>query len=209
MSEENTVALESSAQKVSYGFGLQFGQQLARNGFEGLDIEAAIAGLRTSYANQPSAVTEEDLNAAYGEIQEKMQKAAAEQSKKMAELGLRYLEENAKREGVLVTESGLQYEILEAGEGDKPSSTNTVRVHYHGTHINGEVFDSSVDRGEPAEFGVTQVIAGWTEILQMMPVGAKYRVTIPSELAYGEAGSPPVIPPSSVLVFEVHLIDIV
>lgn len=208
MSDEKKVAIETDEQRVSYGFGLQFGQQLAKNSFEGLDLEAAIAGLRTSFNNKPSDVTEEELNSAYAVIQERMQKAAAEQSKKMAELGLRYLEENAKRDGIQITESGIQYEVLEAGEGDKPTKESTVRVHYHGTHINGDVFDSSVDRGEPAEFGVTQVIAGWTEILQIMPVGAKYRVTIPSELAYGEMGSPPVIPPSAVLVFEIHLIDI-
>lgn len=119
-----------------------------------------------------------------------------------------FLEENKAKEGVMVTESGLQYEIIKEGKGAKPSASDRVKVHYHGTTIDGTVFDSSVDRGEPAEFGVSQVIPGWTEALQMMPVGSKWKLTIPSELAYGDQAAGPNIGPGSVLVFEVELLDI-
>lgn len=204
------VSLDSHEEKVSYGFGLQFGQQLAeRNNFEGLSLEALFAGIKTAFQAQPSLVSEEELNEAYGVVQEKIKAEADKKAQQLKGLGETYLAENLKRDGVLTTESGLQYEILNAGDGEKPSREQTVRVHYHGTHIDGQVFDSSVNRGEPAEFGLTQVIPGWTEILQLMPVGSKWRVTIPYQLAYGEAGSPPVIPGYAVLVFEIELIAIV
>lgn len=204
------VSLESNEEKVSYGFGLQFGQQLAeRNNFEGLSLDALFAGISTAYQAQASAISEADLNDAYADVQEKIKAEADKKAGQLKGLGETYLVENAKREGVQSTESGIQYEVLSAAEGDKPSPEQTVRVHYHGTHIDGQVFDSSVDRGEPAEFGLTQVIPGWTEILQLMAVGSKWRVTIPYQLAYGEAGSPPVIPGFAVLVFEIELIAIV
>lgn len=209
MSDNSNIALESDEQKVSYGFGLQFGQQLLRNQFEGLDADIVASGMKDILQQNAIQLDEQALNAAFASVQEKMQAEQAQKAKQMAELGKSFLEENAKREGVTVTDSGLQFEVLEQGDGDKPSKDATVRVHYHGTFMNGQVFDSSVERDQPAEFGVTQVIAGWTEALQLMPVGAKYRLVIPSELAYGDAGAPPSIPGGAVLVFEVHLLDII
>lgn len=208
MSDTQAVTLDTDEQRVSYGFGWQFGQQLQRNTFSGLDIDIVCAAIKQCFAGQPSQVGPAELNKAYDAVQDKMKAAAAELAKKSVELGQMFLAENAKRDGVMATESGIQYEILEAAEGTKPAATNTVRVHYHGTFIDGRVFDSSVERGDPAEFALNQVIPGWTEILQLMPTGSKWRVAIPSQLAYGEAGSPPVIPGNSVLVFEIHLLDI-
>ena len=201
--------LDSNEEKVSYGFGLQFGQQLLRNNFDGLSVDAVAAGIADILNEAAIRVTEEDLNAAYGVVQEAIQAKEIEKSKKMVELSQSFLAENAKRDGVIVLESGLQYEILETGEGEKPSKDSTVKSHYHGTFIDGQVFDSSVQRGEPATFGVTQVIAGWTEALQLMPVGSKWRLFIPANLAYGDAGSPPAIPGGAALVFEIHLIETV
>ncbi len=206
---DNTLKFESDEQKVSYGFGLQFGQQLLRNNFEGLDATIVGQGIADILAENAIQIDEEDLNTAYSNIQRVLQEKADVDAKKMSELGKRFLEENAKRDGVEITESGIQFEVLEAGDGEKPNTDATVQVHYHGTFMDGQVFDSSVDRGEPATFGVTQVIAGWTETLQMMPVGSKWRITLPPELAYGDAGAPPSIPGGAVLVFEIHLIDIV
>lgn len=204
-----TIKFESDEQKVSYGFGLQFGQQLARNAFDGLDAEMVKQGIVDILEGSEIQISEDDLNSAYGTVQAAMQAKQAEQAQQMAELSQKYLDENAAREGVSVTESGMQYEVITAGEGETPTEASTVKTHYHGTFINGQVFDSSVDRGEPAEFGVTQVIAGWTEALQMMPVGSKWRITLPASLAYGDAGAPPSIPGGATLVFEIELLDIV
>jgi FKBP-type peptidyl-prolyl cis-trans isomerase FklB len=201
--------IDNDEKKVSYGFGLQFGQQLLRNQFDGFSLEAVVAGMTDILEKNEIQVSEAELNNAYTSVQQALQEKAAQQAKQMAELSLTFLAENAKREGVQVTESGLQYEVLEEGTGEKPSAESTVKTHYHGTFINGTVFDSSIERGEPAEFGVSQVIKGWTEALQMMPVGSKWRLAIPSELAYGDAGAPPSIPGGAALVFDVHLLDIV
>ena len=127
----------------------------------------------------------------------------------MAAAGEAFLAENAQREEVTVTESGMQYEVITAGDGERPSASSTVRTHYHGTLVDGTVFDSSYDRGQPAEFPVNGVIAGWTEALQMMPVGSKWRLYLPYSLAYGEAGAGGAIGPYAALVFDVELLDIV
>lgn len=205
----NTIALDNDEKKVSYGFGLQFGQQLLRNQFDGLALDAVFAGITDIMEKHALQLSEAELNQAYSKVQQALQEKAVQQAKQMAELSLTFLRENAKREGVQVTESGLQYEILEEGSGEKPTADATVKTHYHGTFIDGTVFDSSIERGEPAEFGVGQVIRGWTEALQMMPVGSKWRLAIPAELAYGDAGAPPSIPGGAALVFDVHLLDIV
>ncbi|ARU57807.1 FKBP-type peptidyl-prolyl cis-trans isomerase [Oleiphilus messinensis] len=208
MSDKQDLDLSTQEKKVSFGFGWQFGSQLLKNNFDGLDIDTVLAAIRACYNREAFPLTEQELDAAYSEIDGKRRAEQAEKMKQLAELGEKFLAENAQREGVQVTESGVQYEVLEEGAGDKPGPTDKVRTHYHGTFINGAVFDSSVNRGEPAEFGVNQVIPGWTEILQMMPAGSKWRIAVPHNLAYGEAGSPPVIPPKSVLVFEIHLIEV-
>lgn len=199
---------KTDEQKVSYGFGLQFGQQLLRNQFSGLEAQFVAQGIEDILSEAEVKVSEQELSEAYASVQAMMQKEQEQKAAKMRELGVSFLAENAKRDEVTVTDSGLQYEVLEAGEGGKPAATDTVEVHYEGTFINGDVFDSSIARGEPATFGVTQVIAGWTEALQLMPVGSKWRLVIPSELAYGDAGAPPSIPGGSALVFQVHLIKI-
>lgn len=200
----------TSEQKGSYGIGLQMGQQLAANPFEGLDIEAVQAGLADAFAGVESRVSHEELNQAFQLIHEKLEAEKAEQAKVAAAEGEKFLAANAERAEVTVTESGLQYEVLAKGDSDqKPTAESTVRVHYHGTLPDGSVFDSSVMRGQPAEFPVGGVIAGWTEALQMMNVGDKLKLAIPHTLAYGEQGAGAAIAPFQALVFEVELLDIV
>lgn len=206
---DKRISFDTDEQRVSYGFGMQFGQQVLRNQFDGLDLDLVIEGLRTIAERKSIAISESEMQVAFDAINAKRAAKAQEEAAKVGELSAEFLADNAKRDGVTVLESGVQYEVLEAGSGDKPKSTDTVRVHYEGTLINGQVFDSSVARGEPAEFGVTQVIAGWVEVLQLMEVGSKWRVAIPADKAYGEAGSPPAIPGNAALVFEIQLIAIV
>lgn len=196
-------------QQASYGVGRQMGEQLASNAFEGVDAEAVAAGLKDALGGQPSVVSQEDLAKAFQVITERMQAAEAEKAKTLGAEGEAFLAENAKRDEVTVTASGLQFEVLVAGDGEKPTASSTVRTHYHGTLIDGTVFDSSVDRGEPAEFPVNGVIAGWTEALQMMPIGSKWKLTLPYNLAYGERGAGGAIGPYATLVFEVELLAIV
>jgi FKBP-type peptidyl-prolyl cis-trans isomerase FklB len=202
------VELTTDEQKVSYGFGLQFGDQLRRNSFDGMDLEAVLAGVQHWYKHQQAALSDEQINPSYQVIQGRQQAKATELSSKREELAAQFMAANAARDEVSTTESGLQYEVLEAGSGDKPGLQSTVVTHYHGTLVDGTVFDSSVERGEPAEFGVNQVIPGWTEALQLMSVGDKWRIACPPKLAYGEQGAGDSIPPNTALVFEIHLISI-
>lgn len=200
---------ESSEQQASYGIGRQMGDQLVNVPFEGFDPVAALAGFTDGLHNGDYKVQPEQINAAFREIQARLQAAEAEKAETLAADGQAFLVENAKKDGVTVTASGLQYEVLVEGTGEKPSAGSTVRTHYHGTLIDGTVFDSSVQRGQPAEFPVNGVIAGWTEALQMMAVGSKWRLTIPYSLAYGERGAGGAIGPYATLVFEVELLAIV
>lgn len=195
--------------QASYGIGLQMGEQLRSNPFDGLDIAAVQAGLADSFNLQEAQVDNDTLGAAFNEIHQRMQAVKAEEHKDVIALGQKFLSENANRNEVTVTDSGLQYEVLQAGEGDTPTADSTVRTHYHGTLVNGDVFDSSYDRGQPAEFPVNGVIKGWTEALQMMPVGSKWRLYVPSDLAYGDQGAGGAIGPHSTLIFDVELLDIV
>lgn len=204
MSEYKTVE-----QRVSYGIGRQMGDQLASNPFEGISLDAVAQGLNDAFNKTASPVSNEDLDAAFKEISARMQKVQAEQAKVASVEGEAFLAENAKKDGITVTESGLQFEVITQGDGEKPTKESTVKTHYHGTLIDGTVFDSSVERGQPAEFPVGGVIAGWTEALQLMPVGSKYRLFIPHELAYGERGAGGAIQPYAALVFEVELLEIV
>jgi len=203
-----TLSFESLEQKASYGIGRQMGDQLAKAPFSGFDQEAALAGFTDAITGRNLRVTAEQINEAFREIQGRMKTEEAAAAEKYAAEGEAYLAENAKREAVTVTASGLQYEIITEGSGEKPNRSDTVRTHYHGTLIDGTVFDSSVQRGQPAEFPVGGVIAGWTEALQLMPVGSKWRLHIPYQLAYGERGAGGAIGPYSALVFEVELLDI-
>ena len=200
---------DSMEDRASYGVGRQLGDQVANAPFAGFNTEAALAGFTDALSGADFKVEPDQINEAFREIQAIMQAAEAEQAETMSADGQAFLDENAKKDGVTVTESGLQYEVLVAGEGEKPSASSTVRTHYHGMLIDGTVFDSSVDRGEPAEFPVNGVIAGWTEALQMMAVGSKWRLTIPYSLAYGERGAGGAIGPYATLVFDVELLAIV
>ena len=195
--------------QASYGIGFQMGQQLQSNPFDGLDLDSVVTGLKDAFTGQAPQVDNDTLRAAFGEIHERMQAAKAEQHKAAIEEGEKFLAENAKREEVQVTESGLQYEVVSAGDGEVPTAESTIRAHYHGTLIDGSVFDSSYDRGQPAEFPVGGVIKGWTEALQIMPVGSKWRLYVPHSLAYGEQGAGGAIAPYSTLVFDIELLDVI
>ncbi|ALZ74953.1 FKBP-type peptidyl-prolyl cis-trans isomerase [Rheinheimera sp. F8] len=200
--------LTTLEQHASYGIGLQMGQQLADNPFDGLDIAAVAAGLAAAFYGDEPEVSEDQIRAAFQVISGRMQEAESAKAQVAAAVGEAFLAENATKAGIVVTESGLQYEVLNAGSGAKPTRADKVRTHYHGTLIDGTVFDSSYNRGQPAEFPVSGVIAGWTEALQLMPVGAKYRLYIPHNLAYGERGAGGAIKPYSALIFDVELLEI-
>ena len=188
---------------ASYGLGYDIGMNIASNGLIAADISTddILAGLLDALAGKDPAVKAEIVQAAMKGLAEKV----SERSKAVA---LKFLEENKKKEGVQVTESGLQYQVIKAGGGAVPTAQSKVSVHYEGKLVNGEIFDSSVQRGEPATFGVSQVIPGWTEALLRMKVGDKWKLFIPPELAYGERGSPPVIGPNEALIFEVELLEV-
>lgn len=202
------VKLESTSDKGGYGVGLQIGQQLLDSGLD-VTPEAVAKGIYDVLNNNPPALDFSEVTLALQELQKQAQALQQAQFEAIAKAGEDYLADNAKKDGVVVTDSGLQYEILTKGEGKIPTRNDKVRVHYTGELIDGTVFDSSVSRGQPAEFPVTGVIAGWVEALQLMPVGSKWRLTIPQNLAYGERGAGASIPPFSTLVFEVELLDIV
>ena len=169
------------------------------------DMDQLIAGLKDAMAGKEGKFNDQMCQQI---LQKAQSEAMANASKKNVEAGKAFLAENAKKKGVVTTKSGLQYEILKDGTGAKPTAADTVKVHYHGTLTNGEVFDSSVQRGEPISFPLSGVIKGWTEGVQLMPVGSKFKFTIPSDLAYGDNGSPPKISPGATLVFEVELLGI-
>jgi len=199
----------TTEQQASYGIGYQMGEQLASNPFDGLDIELVINGLKDGFAKAMPQVSNDELRLAFNEIHERMQAAKQEQFAGAVKEGTEFLAKNAERDEITVTESGLQYETINEGSGDKPTPESTVRVHYHGTLMDGTVFDSSYDRGEPAEFPVGGVIKGWTEALQLMSPGDKLRLYVPHELAYGEQGAGAAIGPFSTLVFDVELLEVV
>lgn len=205
MSEEFSTIDE----QASYGIGRQVGEQLAQQPFDGMSAKAVVAGISDVLEGNPSQVSEADIKTAIDDVNQRLQKKQNEAAATHAAEGERFLEANAGRDEVNVTESGLQYEVLESGDGDTPSATSKVRVHYHGTLVDGTVFDSSVSRGEPIEFDVGGVIPGWTEALQLMKTGDKWKLYIPHELAYGANGAGGVIGPYQALVFEVELLAVI
>jgi len=193
--------------QVGLMIGASVGQQLG-NVADDVELPILIQAIRTTFANKPpllDPLQREQARALYAEQAQARARAAGEANR---QAGQEFLSMNKGQHGVFTTGSGLQYSVLRNSNGPRPNHTNRVRVHYHGTLLDGTVFDSSVQRGEPAEFSLGQVIAGWTEGLTLMPIGSKYRFWIPSELAYGAGGSPPLIGPNAVLVFEVELLDI-
>ena len=196
---------ETETEKVSYSLGVNVATGVKAQGLDTIDANAVAKAFKDVFEGNDLDISEEEsmevLQAYFGKLQ------AAAQAK-AGEAGNAYLTENAAKEGVITTESGLQYEVMTAGSGTKPTAADQVTVHYHGMLTDGTVFDSSVDRGEPAQFGVTQVIPGWVEALQLMSVGDKWKLTIPSELAYGDRGAGGLIGPNATLVFEVELIGI-
>ncbi|WP_407312432.1 FKBP-type peptidyl-prolyl cis-trans isomerase [Pseudomonas sp. nanlin1] len=204
MSEVN---LSTDETRVSYGIGRQLGDQLRDNPPPGASLDAILLGLTDAFNGQASRVSHDDLNASFKVIREVMQAEAQAKAQAAAGEGLAFLADNAKRDGITTLASGLQYEVLTSGDGATPKADSNVRTHYHGTLINGTVFDSSYDRGQPAEFPVNGVIPGWTEALQLMKAGSKWRLYVPSELAYGAQGVGS-IPPHSVLVFDVELLEV-
>jgi FKBP-type peptidyl-prolyl cis-trans isomerase FklB len=195
--------------RASYGVGRQMGDQLATNPFEGVDAEAVAQGVLDALLGKDSQVAKPDLEEAFRVIGTRMQEKQEAQTRMQAKAGEKFLAENAKKDGVTVTASGLQYEIVTAGTGERPTAKSRVKTHYHGTLIDGTVFDSSYNRGQPIDFAVGGVIAGWTEALQLMPVGSKWRLYIPHNLAYGERGAGASIAPFSALIFDVELLEIV
>ena len=202
--------LTSEEGKAGYSIGVNIGMNLVNQmPMEDLNMASLIQGVSDALNGQLQMSEEEIMNAIQAfslAQQEKFDAAQAE----AAQAGVRFLEDNGQRPEVMITDSGLQYEVLEEGEAgaDSPRASDTVTVHYHGTLIDGTVFDSSVERNEPATFGLNQVISGWTEGVQLMKVGDKYRFYIPPELAYGEAGAGGIIGPNATLIFDVELLEI-
>jgi FKBP-type peptidyl-prolyl cis-trans isomerase FklB len=196
---------ETEMEKVSYSLGVNVATGVKAQGIESLDINAISKAINDVFEGNDLDISEEESMQV---LQEYFGKIAAEKQAKSSEVGIAFLAENAAKEGVTTTESGLQYEILSSGDGAKPNATDQVTVHYHGMLTDGTVFDSSVDRGEPATFPVNGVIPGWVEALQLMSVGDKWKLTIPSELAYGDRGAGGLIGPGATLVFEVELLGI-
>lgn len=199
--------------KLSYALGLGIGQQLMQMGLkDSLVIDDFAASIADVLNDNDLKVSHKEgqaiVNAFFQDLESKQKAAQAEAGKAAKTAGEDFLAENAKKDGVTVTKSGLQYEVLNEGSGKKPKATDTVRCHYEGRLLDGTVFDSSYKRNEPAEFGLQQVIAGWTEGVQLMAEGAKYRFYIPYMLAYGEGGAGAMIPPFSTLVFDVELIKV-
>ena len=188
--------------KLSYALGLIMGHNFLGSGIKSLNVEDFAKGVEAVYKQEKPEISFDEAKKIINEFFSNLQDEIAETNK---QAGKEFLAENAKRSGVVVLPSGLQYEVLAEGKGRKPKATDKVQCHYHGTLIDGQVFDSSIQRGTPAVFGVNQVIPGWVEALQLMPEGAKWKLYIPSDLAYGAQGAGEMIPPHSTLVFEVEL----
>ncbi|MEI6678359.1 MAG: FKBP-type peptidyl-prolyl cis-trans isomerase [Mariniphaga sp.] len=208
--KSSKVQLKTLADSAAYAIGIDIGNNIKKNlptapGGKDLDQKIILAAFTSALNGDSSQIPAAKVTAC---TQSYFMKAQQLESGKAGEAGKKFLAENLKRTGVKATASGLQYEIMKEGTGPKPLATDTVLVHYHGTTIEGKVFDSSVDRKQPAKFPVNQVIPGWTEALQLMSVGSKWKLVIPAELAYGERGAGADIKPNSVLVFEVELLEI-
>lgn len=208
----NSITLKSQEQsmteeqKMSYAIGHNTGEQFAANGIA-LNAEYVLKGLNDALEGK-NQFTQEEMGEIFNLINRKYQEAQNKGLTEEKSKGQEFLDENRKKEGVVETPSGLQYKVVKMGDGPKPKATDRVRVHYHGTTLDGKVFDSSVLRGETITFGLNQVIRGWTEGVQLMPVGSKFIFYIPSDLAYGDRGAGSDIKPGATLIFEVELFEI-
>ena len=191
--------------KLSYALGLSMGHNFLGSGIKSLNVEDFAKGVEAVYKQEKPEISFDEAKKIINEFFSNLQDEIAETNK---QAGKEFLAENAKRSGVVVLPSGLKYEVLAEGKGRKPKVTDKVQCHYHGTLIDGQVFDSSIQRGTPAVFGVNQVIPGWVEALQLMPEGSRWKLYIPSDLAYGEQGAGGSIPANATLIFEVELIKI-
>lgn len=197
--------LKTEMEKISYSLGVSVANSVKAQGLQSVDAQAIGQAFADVFEGKELAISEEEANVILQEYFQSLSNKALEANSLE---GKAFLTENAKREEVITTDSGLQYEVLLEGEGDVPKATDEVTVNYHGTLIDGSVFDSSVERGQPATFPVNGVIPGWVEALQLMKTGAKYKLFIPSELAYGERGAGQMIGPNTTLIFDVELISI-
>jgi FKBP-type peptidyl-prolyl cis-trans isomerase FklB len=200
-----TPQMKTPLDSVAYSIGISIAGSLQAQGLSNIDTDLLLRALRETLSGGTLAINAEQANEV---IANYFQKQTSEKSRENKDKGAKFLEENKKRAGIQTTASGLQYEVIKMGEGAKPLATDRVKTHYHGTLVDGTVFDSSVDRGEPVEFPVNGVIQGWQEALQLMPVGSKWKLYLPSELAYGERAAGPTIGPHSALVFTVELLEI-
>ena len=207
---QDSVDLEDEDERIAYSLGANIGQNLvAQELIEGIDVQIFVAGMLDAFTDDLKLQPAEMMAA----IQTYMERQADADQLALSEnltMSAEFLEQNSQNDGVVTLDSGLQYLVLESGPegGASPTPSDSVLAHYHGTLIDGNVFDSSVDRGEPASFGVSQVISGWTEALQLMKIGDKWRLFIPPDMAYGESSPTPAIPPNSALIFDVELLEV-
>ena len=209
MKNTTPLQLESDEHKVSYGMGWQFGQHLLSHNFEGLDLDKTVAGMFDCFHDNPPPVTDQQVESAFKAIVARVEVLRRKQAAETGGRSQDFMAENALKPGIIITDSGLQYKVIEMGTGRTAGIVDNVIVHYHGMLINGEVFDSSIERGSPAEFPIQNVISGWTEALQLMPQGSKWRLYVPAELAYGPMGNHPKIPGNAALIFDIELIEVV
>ncbi len=206
--QTSEVELKTPAQKASYGIGLNMGKSLSQEGLDDLDSKAVAMGIEDAIGKKEQKLKDEELAEAFAFLQKRSEERMAKLNEESAQAGKKFLEENGKKDGVKTTESGLQYEVVKKTEGAQPKATDVVTVHYEGKLIDGTVFDSSIQRGSPIDLPVSGVIPGWVEALQLMHVGEKIKLYIPSELAYGAQSPSPAIPANSVLVFDRELLAI-
>jgi len=199
---------KTEKQRLSYAIGTQVGRSLKQQGFTDIDPSAMSQAIADVLSGSELKVSQKDMQEAVMNFQVKKAAEKKAEAKVNKEAGEKFLAKNKKKKGVKVTKDGIQYEVIKEGKGEKPKATDTVTVNYAGSLINGKEFDSSYKRGKPASFQVNGVIKGWTEILQMMPVGSKWHVVIPSDLAYGEHGAGGVIGPDETLIFDIELLSI-